>query len=212
MFDLTHRTEADGSVVARAEIPCTLHLTSSDFGNDFMWVEVWKSSNTLGYALVPADFAAREALETVGGDENYRPLAVSTIDLDDWTKENGGELPPAFKEFMDKYGDTWESPYRTMLDGVCGYTPDKWGYLEESGLNTLTAQDPFHRDLTGAVAACESWRDDLERQLRDAVNECLGSSSRVWNVEIGDPVPDENNRWYDSGFHCTLWYETHVQA
>ena len=31
MFDLTHRTEADGSVVACAEIPCTLHLTSSDF-------------------------------------------------------------------------------------------------------------------------------------------------------------------------------------
>lgn len=208
MFDLTHRTEADGSVVARAEIPCTLHLTSPDFEGGYY------GKHAIQFALSTLDAASDmliDALEEVGTDGRYTPLVLSN-DLIPETKKDLGALPADFKKFMDTYADVYvDDDGDEWLEGIHG---DGYGdaNYRQRGVGYLEIQHEFHRDLTAALAACKLWREDIAGQVQRLVNECLGAPSQMWTVEIGDPVPDENNRWYDSGFHCTIWYETRVQA
>lgn len=203
MFDITHRTEADGSVVARAEIPCTLHLTSSDFEGGYR-------KRTIQFALSTLDTASDmliDALEEVGTNGRYTTLGLSN-DLITETKKELSALPTDFKKFMDTYADVYvDDDGDEWLEGIHGDANYK-----QRGVNYLEIQREFHRDLTAALVACKLWREDIAGQVQGHVNECLGSTDQLWNVEISDPVPDENNRWYDAGFNCTLWYETRVQA
>lgn len=208
MFDLTHRTEADGSVVARAEIPCTLHLTSSDFEGGYY------GKHAIQFALSTLDTASYmliDALEEVGTNGRYTPLVLSN-DLIPETKKELGALPADFAKFMDTYADGYvDDDGDKWLYGIHGGGYGDANYRRR-GVGYLEIQSEFHRDLTAALVACKTWREDITRQVQGHVNECLGSTDQLWNVEISDPVPDENNRWYDAGFNCTLWYETRVQA
>lgn len=209
MFDLTHRTEADGSVVARVELPCTLHLTSSDFGNDYCWREVRKTANTIGFGLEHADPDVSDgiidAMDSMGGNGAYYPLDV-LYNLVEEVKEEEGEMPPAFQKFLDTYGITWVTDYGdTALDGIDGYGGVP--YVEQ----TVEMQTTFHHALTAAVAACKTWREDITQQLEQHVNEVLGSKSGLWNVEILEPIEGKNRRC-DAAFRCNIFYETRVQA
>ena len=209
MFDLTHRAEADGSVVARAEIPCTLHLTSSDFEGGYY------GKHAIQFAISTLDTASYmliDALEEVGTNGRYTPLVLPNDLILEAEKEPGG-LPADFKKFMDSYADVYvdDDGDEWLFNGIHG---DGYGdaNYRHRGVSYSEIQREFHHDLTAALVACKTWREDIARQVQRRVNECLGSPSQLWNVEIGGPVPGENNRWYGSGFHCTLWYETRVQA
>ena len=208
MFDLTHRTEAGGSVVARAEIPCTLHLTSSDFEGGYY------AKHAIQFALSTlntASFVLIDALEEVGTNGRYTPLVLSN-DLIPEAKKVPGGLPADFKKFMDTYADVYvdDDGDEWLFNGIHGEGYGDANY-KQRGVSYLEIQREFHRDLTGALVACETWREDIAGQVQRLVNECLGSPSQLWNVEIGEPMTD-GNRWYDSGFHCTIWYETRVRA
>ena len=208
MFDLTHRTEADGSVVARAEIPCTLHLTSSDF-EDRYYVK-----HAIQFALDTLDTASDmliDALEEVGTNGRYTGLVLPN-DLILEAKKSRGGLPADFQKFMDTYTDVYvdDDGDEWLFNGIHGNGYGDANY-KQRGVTYAKIQEEFHRDLTGALVACKLWRENIARQVQRLVNECLGSPSQLWKVEIGDPVTD-GNRWYDAGFHCTIWYETRVQA
>lgn len=207
MFDLTHRTEADGSVVARAEIPCTLHLTNSNFGNDFCWRETWKSRDVLGFALDPVSAApaTESVLGNVGGDGDYRPL---WIDWDTPISEHADGMPPALEHLVDTYGVfahyEGEEPICEGIDGMAQY-------VVGSGGDGVDEEMQFYEALTAAVKESEHLRREIEYRLNEPLNDALGSGNGLWNVEILEPV-DGENKWLDTAFKCNIFYETRVQA